>query len=149
MAKKIEPKVCKEHKPRRLMWFRSILDLGSFCDNEVNNEPSLTDPTQDEPIHKIVERLCRGEAVGAVQPVYDSTDPAATPEQLFAAQPPVERDGFDLADVPAILEAGAAAVAALKEGGTKVPPAPEKPQEGAVPAEKKGDESPKPAEKPV
>ncbi|QXP44160.1 MAG: hypothetical protein [Arizlama microvirus] len=115
MAKKSTEIIVPKHNPRRSQHMRSILDLGDFSDNECNFGPSLTDETQDIPIHEIVAKLCRGENVGAVTPVYDAPSGSnITDEQLMAGQSATERPGFDLADVPQILAVGEAAVASLQ-----------------------------------
>lgn len=97
-------------KPKEKIFVRSILDLGDYNDDTINNEPSMTDPEQDEPIQKLVARLIRGEAVASKQVYYDEIGPETALPEVFAAQSVTERDGFDIADAPAILAAAAAAV---------------------------------------
>jgi len=91
---------------------RSVFDLGDYNDDEVYDlelEPSLTDPSQDETIESLVARMVRGELVGKGAPIYDEPEAAAA-----GSVPVTERDGFDLADAPVILDAAKAASDALK-----------------------------------
>jgi len=104
------------------------MDPGDYNDDYSDHSPSLTDPSQDEPIEALVARMMRGEIVHSSQPVYDVA-PGMSDAEAFAAQPMTERDGFDIADAPQILAAGEAAVKAL--GGVRkvdpvvnTPPAP-------------------------
>lgn len=95
---------------KNITQFRSISDLKGYCDHEVydlEKEPSLTDPSQDESIESLVARMLRGEMVGSKTPVFDDIgegDP-------FGALPPQEKDGFDISDAGPILEAAAATLA--------------------------------------
>ena len=108
------------------VFVRSILDLGDFNDDEVNTEPSMTDPSQDETIQSLVARLMRGEVLGSSVPQFD-VEAGAKPADVFATQSHMERDGADIADMGPIMAAGVAAAEALKAVGTPLPPAPEKP----------------------
>lgn len=91
---------------------RSIYDLGDYNDDEVNNEPSMTDPSQDEPIDKIVARLLRGEQVNGSSVAYDTEiSNADGVRNAFDGVPHHERDGFDIADAPVILDAAKATLA--------------------------------------
>jgi len=112
---------------------RSILNLGDFCDDEVNNEPSMTDPSQDEPIEKMVARMLRGEMMRGHVPVFDKIPEGMAPAQVFAMQPTTERDDFDLADSGPILAAGIEA-AKLFKAGLKPPTSAPAPAPAAAPA---------------
>lgn len=118
---------------------RSLANMGDYNDDEVNNEPSLTDPSQDEPIEKLIARMLRGEQVrtGSVHFDTDGLEPGQEPSLN-----PVNASGFDLSDVPDILDAGEQAAAALKAA----PPAPAAPPSAA--AQKPPDEPPGEAGKP-
>jgi len=94
---------------------RTILHLQDYCDHEINNEPSMTDPSQDETIEQLLARMMRGEQVGTVQPTYDYPN-GVKPED--AILPVVERSGFDLADAPAIIAAAEAASDSLVKPAT-------------------------------
>lgn len=126
MAKKIEKIIV-----------RSVIDLGDYNDDEIkpSKEPSLTDPSQDEPIERLVVRLLRGESVASIIPAYDSQDGSVKPEDLMSQQSIAEREGFDLADVPPVIKAGERAAKALKKVKKPevIPPAEkqEKPKEEA------------------
>jgi len=104
------------HDPKT--WkIRSILNLYGFSDDTVNDEPSMTDPSQDESIEDLVARMMRGEQVGTANPVYDYPN-GVKPED--AILPVVEQSGFDLADAPAIISAAEAAGASLATPATPV-----------------------------
>lgn len=121
MAKKIEVKI--QRSPSAVL-IRSQLELGGYCDDEINLEPSMTNPSLDEPIEALVARLLRGEQVGSqVPPVYDNIQPGQE-AAAFAAQHPLERDGADLADVPGVLARGVAAAESLKPKPAPVPATP-------------------------
>ena len=109
---------------------RSILDLGDYNDDEVNTEPSLTDPSQDEPIEALVARMLRGEIVGTSVPQFDTTSDTP-PAEVYAAQSAVSKDGFDLADAPAIAARAEAAAASLKVAAVTSTPDAVKPASGA------------------
>lgn len=128
---------------KRKLSVRTQLDLGTFKDNEVNTEPSMTDPSSDEPIEKLVARCLRGGSVPFREGGYDvgaGVDPGAA----FDNQSLTERKGFDLSDVPEIVERGKEAVKQLKKGKKVETPLPkvEKSQEkeakqpGEAPIEK-------------
>lgn len=123
-------------KKTEKIFVRSILDLGDYCDDEVkpSQEKSLTDPSQDEPIERLVARLLRGEAVASIIPTYDG-EKGEAPADLIAQQSVAEREGFDLSDVPPVIAAGKRAEKALKKGKKPeaTPPMekPEKPKEKA------------------
>lgn len=115
---------------------RSQVDLHGYNDDEINSEPSLCDPSQDEPMEALVARLMRGEVLPSNGMGYD-----VQPGQDEAEVPVMERSGADIADIPPILAAGAAAAAAAAAasaaaaGAVTPPPVPaEKSQEGVVPA---------------
>lgn len=111
------------------VFVRSILDLGDYNDDERNTEPSLTDPSQDEPIEALVARMLRGEVVGNGMPQFDTEDDSSA-EDVFSLQADTSKDGFDLADAPAIIKRGIKASKALKKE-PKAPvvlPEAEKPQ---------------------
>lgn len=93
---------------------RSILCKQDFCDYTVNNEPSMTDPSQDETIEDLVARMMRGEMVHGMQPVYDYPN-GVKPEEALNSLPVVERSGFDIADAPGIIAAATSAADALKQ----------------------------------
>lgn len=113
---------------------RTIFRLGDYNDDEENLEPSMTDPSQDEPIERLVERMMRGENVSAMVPQFDTTSDL-TPAQVFDLQSEVSKDGFDLADAAPIMERAADAAEALKPAPQpSVPPSEEKPVSGAVEA---------------
>lgn len=111
---------------------RSVNDPGDYQDSESNFGPSLTDPSMDEPIEKLVARMMRGEIVGGISPQYDVPE-NMTPEQAFIAQPITERGDFDLADAPAIVKRGQEALEALKKGQKSKEA--EKPQEAKQPVQ--------------
>lgn len=101
-----------ENKKRSVIGFvRSLANMGDFNDDEVNNEPSMTDPSQDEPIEKLVARLVRGEMVSTGQVHFD-TDGLKPGEAPVLS--PVHASGFDLADAPPLLDAAERAAAALR-----------------------------------
>jgi len=91
--------------------FRTLHNFRDYCDHEVNNEPSMTDPSQDESINDLVARMLRGELVGGTSVYYDSDKGVSQGEPTLAPQ---NVSGFDLADVPPVLERGEAAAAELK-----------------------------------
>ena len=66
--------------------FRSITDLKDYNDDEVNREPSLTDPEQDEPIGKLVARMLRGEMVESRPVYYDEIGSERPVAEVFASQ---------------------------------------------------------------
>jgi len=114
---------------------RSQLELGGYCDYEENHEPSMTNPSLDEPIEALVARLLRGEQVSSgVPPVYDDIAPGTDVQEVFNGQSVAERDGFDLSDIPVVMAAGEVAAASVAKLNT--PPTPEsvKPQEAPVAA---------------
>lgn len=93
---------------------RSILDLGDFNDDEVNTEPSMTDPSQDESIESLVARMMRGELMSSGVPQFDTCselDAAA----IYDRQSETSKDGFDLSDAPLIQKRAARAIKALKD----------------------------------
>jgi len=98
-------------KKKPAVFVRSIYNLGDFNDDEVNTERSMTDPSQDEPIDKLIARMLRGEQVrtGATHFDSDGLPPGQAPTLN-----PTAASGFDLADVPVILDAAEQAAAALK-----------------------------------
>lgn len=107
-----------EYKP----FVRSIYNLGDYNDDEVNDQPSMTDPSQDEPIEKLVARLLRGEQVSGSVIHYDTDD--ITPKGVagaFESLPPQECDGFDIADAGPILDAARDAIAAATPAPASVP----------------------------
>lgn len=109
--------------------FRSIVDLLDYNDDEVNNLPSLTDPSQDEPIEKLVNRLLRGEQVSTTPIHFDSDGlPPGVPPTLNQ----VNQSGFDLSDVPPLLDEAAKALEADSKASKPLPevtptPEPKKP----------------------
>lgn len=115
MAKNIKPFV------------RHIYDLGDFNDDEVNNEPSLTDPEQDEPIARLLDKMLKGQAVNGSNVVFDDIDGKSDDEAL-AGLDPTEVKGFDLADAPEILEAAKAAQAELDKPAPVPAPKPAEPE---------------------
>lgn len=134
-------------KPKRFV--RSTFNLGDFNDNEVydlEKEPSLTDPSQDETIQELVDRMVRGELLGNTKRLaFDITDKNAQGDP-FEALPATSVQGFDLADAPVILERGNQAVSELKKPkGSKVAKPIEKPQEGPLPVDSKTEIPPKEA----
>lgn len=112
---------------------RSVFELGSYNDDEVNDLPSETDPSHDEPIEKLLERMLRGEAVPTANVTYDSDESTGNaPSQGFDV-PPQYRDGFDIADAAPIIEAAAAQLE------PKAPPAPAPaPAPAAIPPDLEG-----------
>ena len=118
--------------------YRDIANLGDFNDDERNIEPSMTDPSQDEPIERLVERMVRGELIATNKPRYDFEEGLQDgPGAAFAAMPVHTRDGFDISDAPVILARAEAAVKELDAAKTSEPPAPKVPT------------APPPAEKPA
>lgn len=99
---------------------RSIIDLLEYNDDEKASSllPSLTDPEQDEPITKLIERMMRGEAVGFANVSYDNFE-GLTEAEAFNAVPHASRSGFDLADTTVILDEAASLAA------SQATPAPE------------------------
>jgi len=93
---------------------RSIVNLQGYCDYTINNEPSMTDPSQDETIEDLVARMMRGEQVQGSTPVYDYPN-GVKPEEALNSLPAVERSGFDIADAPGIIAAATSAADALKQ----------------------------------
>lgn len=87
--------------------FRTPFDLGDFNDDSVNNEPSLTDPSQDEPIERLVQRLMRGEPVSTVSGSYDTEIGPGGPSDAFNALPIQHVSGFDIADAAPVIERAA------------------------------------------
>lgn len=135
----------EEKQKRQRKWFiRSIINLGDYCDHTVIKEKSMTDPSQDEPIQRLVARMMRGEQVATAQVKYDDIKPGATPEEIFRSMSQTFSKDFDISDAPAIIERAQRALDELKKAaGTKPSPEPQKPQGGSVPVEKKEDEKPK------
>lgn len=121
MAKK------NEYKP----FVRSIYNLGDYNDDEVNDQPSMTDPSQDEPIEKLVARLLRGEQVPGFEVRYD-TDDNSNPGLSVPFQ---HRDGFDIADAASILDAAKAALDAAAKPAPAPEPVPASPAPTPVPAD--------------
>jgi len=117
-----------------MKFIRSIYRLGDFNDNEVydlEKEPSLTDPSQDETIQDLVDRMIRGELLQNTKvPQYDITDENAQGDP-FAALPVTATDGFDLSDAPVILDSAAQALSDLN----KPAPVPVVPKEPEAPAQ--------------
>lgn len=104
---------------------RTVFELGDFNDDSVNNEPSMTDPSQDESIDDLVARMLRGEAVRTNSVSYDTEiSHKDGPGAAFDALPPHRRDGFDISDAGPILENAAAALAELEPKAPAAPPAP-------------------------
>lgn len=95
---------------------RSIIDLLDYNDDERASSllPSMTDPEQDEPIAKLIERMMRGENVGYSNASYDNLD-GLTQDEAFNAVPPMERRGFDYADAPVILDDAAKLAASMAQ----------------------------------
>lgn len=94
-------------------FFRTPFNLGDYNDDEINLLPSETDPSQDEPIEKLVARMVRGEQIGGGRPItFDLENGKWKPDQGISV-PIQERDGFDIADAAPIIEAGQAAQAEL------------------------------------
>lgn len=115
-----------EKKTPKQPRYRSVANLGNFNDDEVNNEPSMTDPSQDETIEQLVNRMMRGELLASIATHH--TVAAETPlKEAFESLPATEADGFDLSDAPVILERGKEALKASKQ--PKEPPAAPKPPE--------------------
>lgn len=101
--------------------FRSIADLQAYTDPEPPGfrEPSMTDPSDHEPIERLVGRMVRGEIRGG-SPVeaYDGfLDTPEAVEEAMANQPVYERAGFDLADAAAVLHEGDKALRTLRASG--------------------------------
>jgi len=90
------------------VFVRGLMDLGDFNDDEKDFGPSMTDPSQDEPIEALVARMMRGEVMAHSQASYD-VPPGTSVAEAFSAQPIVERDDFDISDSGQILAAGLAA----------------------------------------
>lgn len=113
------------------VFIRSQLELGGYCDDELNTEPSMTDPSQDEPIEKLVARLMRGE-ISARSPEFD-VESGVDPDSAIAAMSDTEKDGFDLADAAAIAARGKNALDEVKKAKASPKPAKvaEKPKEEA------------------
>lgn len=131
--------MAKEIKTKEKPFIRSIYNLGDFNDDEVNNEPSMTDPSQDEPIERLVERMMRGEIIGHGVPQFDTSSEDMTPEQMFSMQSEIKKDGFDLADAGSIKNRAEHAARRLKEASKpSVPPQPEKSKEEAPAPQKDG-----------
>jgi len=108
--------------------FRSITDLKDFNDDEVydlKKEPSLTDPSQDESIETLVARMMRGEIVlGQQAPRYDFEN-VVDHNAAFAAMPPSQREGFDIADIPGLVNQADTALRGMNiTPPPAVPPAP-------------------------
>lgn len=94
---------------------RSVYNLGEYCDDTCNREPSMTDPSKDEPITALVSRMLRGELVIGLgsKPIYN-TRTGVDNETIFSEQSPASRDGFDLADAARIAAAASEAVKTLE-----------------------------------
>lgn len=116
--------------------FRSIMDLHDYNDDEVNTLPSLTDPSADEPIEKLVAKLIRGEILNMGSPGYDDLQPGVSDSEAFDGLSPSSRDGFDLADIPPAVEAAREALQSLKneQKAPKEPLAPKEATPTAAPA---------------
>lgn len=107
------------------VFFRTPFNLGDFNDDEVNLEPSKTDPSADEPIEKLVERMLKGELVNTRNVSYDTEiSTGDAPGEVFDRLPVQERDGFDISDAAPILEGAAATLASLEPKAPPAPPAP-------------------------
>lgn len=117
------------------LYIRSILDLGDFNDDEVNNEPSMTDPSQDITIDDLVKKMLRGEPVAGSSVSYDTEITNAEGlTTAFQSVPVQNTSGFDIADVAPILDKVSATIAELDKNAPEpvappVPPAPEAPPE--------------------
>jgi len=105
-------------------FIRSIIDLGDFNDDEINTLPSMTDPSQDEPIEALVARMMRGELVSSSQPQYD-TGSELDSESVFRLQAATSKDGFDIADAAPILERAKNGLSELKIAQAMPTPTPE------------------------
>lgn len=73
-------------------------------DYSVNNDPSETVPDQVEPIEVTVRRCMRGEllSMGNKTPQYEFSE-KTTIDQAFGVED-TEVPGFDLADIPSLVE---------------------------------------------
>ncbi|WNK14112.1 MAG: hypothetical protein [Microvirus sp.] len=114
---------------------RTLWDMGDYNDDEKNTEPSMTDPSQDEPIEKLVARLVRGEMVNTSSVHYDTDGLAPGADPSLNA---VNTSGFDLSDVPPLLDAAEQAAAALRAApppSAGVSPQPEVKSQGEPPSE--------------
>lgn len=114
------------------VFVRSIYDLGDYNDDEINTLPSMTDPSQDEPIEALVARMLRGEMVGGGMPQFD-TDSELDSDSVYRLQAETSKDGFDLSDIPAITKRGLRAAKALKKGEGTPPPVEPVPAPPAAP----------------
>lgn len=103
--------------------FRTPFDLGDFNDDSVNNEPSLTDPSQDEPIERLVQRLMRGEPVSTLSGSYDVEIGPEGPSAAFNALPIQHRADFDIADAAPVIERAASLVKELEKPADQPAPA--------------------------
>lgn len=102
--------------------FRSITDLCGYQDPEPPGfrEPSQTDPSDYEPIERLVSRMIRGDIqVGPVGPYDGNLDSEEAVLEAMAHQSPTEREGFDLSDAHAILENGRKTMTGLQEAAAK------------------------------
>lgn len=116
---------------KNAVFVRSVLDLGDFNDDEKNTLPSLTDPSQDEPISALVARMLRGELVSHATPQFD-THGDMSPAEVFERQSEVTKEGFDLADAADIHKRAERAVRGITGKKPEAPmPKEEKPKEEA------------------
>lgn len=91
--------------------FRSLTNKGVVA-GERPCGVSKTDQSGHEPITRLISRMTRGDISGvAGGGYYDAVEDV---QQSFDGLPPQERDGFDMADAPAIIERGKAAIKAIE-----------------------------------
>lgn len=75
---------------------------------EQNDEPSLTDPSQEHDINDLVSRIMSGQQVRTVAGMYDA-------EEDIAAGPAVPaQDGYDMVDAHVVIARGKAALKAAE-----------------------------------
>ena len=77
-------------------FFRSHSNLGDYNDDEINNLPSKTDPSQYESIQDLLNKALRGEKMNTSALTFDDVPENADPEHIL---PINERRDFDLSDV--------------------------------------------------
>lgn len=84
--------------------FRTQYDPGPYNDSEPGGGEQVTDPSLDVSTTDLINRLLRGQSVGArFVPVYEA-DSSDDPDGVIDNLDPTRESGFDLADTAPFLE---------------------------------------------
>lgn len=82
--------------------FMSVIKY-DFCDDEKDFPPSIVDSSGYEPIEKLILRIVKGEQVFSFPAVHE-VGPDVDPRDAIRNLDATRREGFDLADVPLVME---------------------------------------------